>query len=268
MRITTYLLPLFICLQLSAGIAQNNSPYQLHWKKELPILLGGTVILGTGTIVAGQVDPLTVEAIDNLDASSINEFDRKAADNWSPSADEASDYFLFGAFATTFSLALDKKVRSEIGKVAVLFAESFILSQGLTTLTKGTVKRSRPFLYNPDVDILEKQSSTSRFSFYSGHTGTVAVLCFFSAKVFSDYHPESKWKPVIWTAALTAPAITGYLRVKAGKHFPTDVITGYIVSGAIGYLIPQIHKTTADQNMSLQVVPGLNGPGFAFSYKW
>ena len=38
------------------------------------------------------------------------------------------------------------------------------------------------------------------------------------------------------------PAVTGYLRFKAGKHFPTDIIVGYGVGATIGYLVPELHK--------------------------
>jgi membrane-associated phospholipid phosphatase len=34
----------------------------------------------------------------------------------------------------------------------------------------------------------------------------------------------------------------GFQRIVNHWHFPTDVIVGYIVGAAIGYLIPLIHK--------------------------
>jgi len=37
------------------------------------------------------------------------------------------------------------------------------------------------------------------------------------------------------------PAIQGYLRVRAGKHFPTDVITGYIVGLGSAWLMHKMH---------------------------
>ena len=77
-----------------------------------------------------------------------------------------------------------------------------------------------------------------------------AANTFFAAKVFSDYYPDSKWKPVVWTAAATIPAITGYLRVKGGRHFTTDVITGYAVGAAVGYLVPHFHKKKKAKGLS------------------
>jgi len=35
---------------------------------------------------------------------------------------------------------------------------------------------------------------------------------------------------------------TAYLRVKAGKHFPTDVIVGAVIGSAVGYAVVSLHK--------------------------
>ena len=62
------------------------------------------------------------------------------------------------------------------------------------------------------------------------------------AKVFSDYHPEWKGKWALYTLASGASLATGLLRVKAGQHFKTDVITGIGVGTLSGILIPHFHK--------------------------
>jgi membrane-associated phospholipid phosphatase len=31
--------------------------------------------------------------------------------------------------------------------------------------------------------------------------------------------------------------------MRAGKHFPTDVLTGVLVGGAVGTLVPYLHRT-------------------------
>jgi len=58
---------------------------------------------------------------------------------------------------------------------------------------------------------------------------------------------------LIWSAAVLIPAVTGFSRVNTHNHFPTDVIVGYIVGAAIGYLIPVIHKV--ENNSSESVMP-------------
>lgn len=69
-----------------------------------------------------------------------------------------------------------------------------------------------------------------------------AASTFFMAKVYSDYFPDSKYKPVVWTLAATIPAVTGYLRVRGGRHYPTDVLAGYALGATIGILVPHWHR--------------------------
>lgn len=72
-----------------------------------------------------------------------------------------------------------------------------------------------------------------------------AANTFFFAEIFSEYYPESKWKPVVWGGAIAIPAVTGYLRVRGGRHYPTDVIAGYALGAAVGYFIPKLHEKAA-----------------------
>ena len=96
-----------------------------------------------------------------------------------------------------------------------------------------------------------RTGSTSRKSFFSGHTSQTAAACFYFAKVIDDYHPTLKKgiKRGIWIFAATVPAVNGYMRVKAGKHFPTDIITGYIVGAATGIIVPQLHRTKQSKDL-------------------
>ena len=129
-----------------------------------------------------------------------------------------------------------------------------MLNAGLTLLTKYTVRRIRPFNYDPETSVEKKMSTNAQASFFSGHTSMTATNSFFAAKVFSDYYPDSQCKSLVWAIAATLPAITGYLRVRGGRHYPTDVITGYAVGAAVGYLIPHWHRNKANfKNVNLSM---------------
>ncbi len=105
-----------------------------------------------------------------------------------------------------------------------------------------------------------------RYSFYSGHTSMTAVNTFYTAKVYSAYISNETTKTLMWTAAALIPAITGFSRVNTHNHFPTDVIVGYIVGAAIGYLIPEIHKSENSNESSSSSVPEefIHSPIFGF----
>ncbi|MEL6866616.1 MAG: phosphatase PAP2 family protein [Bacteroidota bacterium] len=246
---------LFCGVLIIYSTATAQSPYEISWKKDLPLVLGGAGGLTTGLILYSNLDVFDAE-IDRIPStSSINAFDRPATRNWSTTSGNISDVFLYGSAALPLALMLDRDMRRDAKYIAPLFAETFIITQGLTSLTKTITKRYRPFVYNENVGVELKEDKHARLSFISGHTATVASLSYFTARVFSDYHPDSKWKPVVWSAAAVLPAATGFLRVRAGKHFTTDVIGGYLVGAAVGLLVPWLHRKDKKKRRKYSIKP-------------
>ena len=171
------------------------------------------------------------------------------------SAQSVSDIFLYGSFISTVSFLSRKKSRNEIGNILALWGEASLLNGSITYLSKFSIRRIRPFAYNPSVDISKKQSVNAKISFFSGHTSITATNTIFIAKVFNDLYPESKWKNIIWGTAIVIPAITGYLRVKGGRHYPTDVISGALVGGLVGFMVPHWHRSKKNQFTQLHFSP-------------
>jgi len=220
--------------------AQDTSPYQYDKKNDIIVYSASATTLGLSYYLHEEkLEVLSEDFIQTLDRNSVNKFDRVATRFSSVSASNVSDAFLISSAIAPGFLFTSKKVRKDFGK-------------------KYTTKRTRPLVYNPEFELADKTNKSARRSFFSGHTSAVASNSFFTAKVFSDYFPDSKWKPLVWGVAATAPAITGYLRVRAGKHFPTDVIAGYALGAGIGILIPHLHKRVDNvfsENLSFSVGP-------------
>ncbi|HZH68275.1 MAG TPA: phosphatase PAP2 family protein, partial [Chitinophagales bacterium] len=120
--------------------------------------------------------------------------------------------------------------------------ETFMMSFAITSMTKELVQRTRPYVYYDDVPMSEKIRKDARASFFSGHTSMTATGTFFSAMVYTQMHPNSKWKPLVWTGAAAFPLGVGLLRYSGGKHYWTDILTGYLVGATIGVLVPHLHK--------------------------
>lgn len=236
--------------------AQIENPYKCTKKKDAIIYSIGSASLGLGYYLGTQTPTLGVEEIQLLDKNSINRFDRIATSYSSIKARRASDVFFYGAMVMPSLFVFSKSMRRDAKNIALIYGETLFLTVGITAITKKVVLRSRPFVYNSEFDIDLKVEKNARYAFFSGHTSVVSASSFFTAKVFADYFPDSKWKPIVWGTAATLPAITGYLRVRAGKHYPTDVIAGYAVGAVIGILIPQIHKRKKqNENVQLSVNP-------------
>jgi membrane-associated phospholipid phosphatase len=233
---------------------QAQTPYKLNLGKELAFTGVGLSATFLGAQFRSGVPIYSGDELAALNAGSINSFDRNTVNNYSLNAHQASNVFWISAMASPVFFLTGKETRNSIGTVAVLWTETMFITSGLTLMTKYAVRRTRPFVYNPSVEIGKKRNANARGSFFSGHTSMSAASCFFAAQVFSDYYPESKWKPAVWGLAATIPAVTGYLRVQGGRHFPTDVIAGYAVGALVGIAVPRLHKRkNQDKRLGLQM---------------
>ncbi len=250
-RLKTGLLAVLVCLTACLGA---QSPYKLNLGKEIAVS-GVSLSAGLiGTQLRSSVPIYTANELAALDAGMINSLDRSATDNYSLRAHQASNVLWLSAMAAPVFFLAGKAPRSHFGTVAVLWGETLLTASSLTLLTKYAARRTRPFVYNPDVSMDKKQTANARGSFFSGHTSLSAAGTFFAAQVFSDYYPDSPWKPVVWSVAAAIPAATGYFRIKGGRHFPTDVFAGYAVGALVGIFVPRLHRRArVDQRLGIQV---------------
>lgn len=230
-----------LLLVILQGPLSAQSTYQIDLKNELKYILPGVGMNALGLILVTQVNEVTASDLDNLDRLDINSFDRGATDNFSSTAKLTSDILLYSGITVPFIALTNLKCREETKAITVMALETFLITTGVTSITKGASKRLRPFNYNPFVPLDQKLTKGSRLSFFSGHASVTSGLSFFTAKVMTDLNPDMKNKGLLWTAAAAFPAAIGYFRYKAGKHFPTDVIAGYGIGATIGILVPSLH---------------------------
>jgi len=238
--------------------------YDTSWKKDGIIYGSSTSFLLGGQYIKGRKNTLTEANFSFLRKETLFDIDQGATRNFSSNAAMTSDYFRDAAWIAPMTLFLSRQARENSKEILMMYSEVILLNGGITTLAKGAIERYRPYAYNPIASLDLKLSSTTNRSFFSGHVSHVASLSFFTATVFDDLYPESDFRYVVWAGAIAAPAITGYLRVKAGRHFPTDVIVGYGVGALVGYFIPELHKITRDSNVDIIGVDG--GLGMVYTF--
>ncbi len=235
-------LAVLIALLIPAIVqGQTDDPYHLSLRREAPYLLGSTFLLIKGEQLREDLNPVSIESV-------------RARDLFDPAIDEIpfiygrhraerfSDYTMYVSAGLATSLLAGRPTRQDFGKITLLFAETMLVNQGLTNFTKSVFQRPRPYVLNPEWAPDRPVYSGDRSSMISGHTSGSAAGSFFFARVFADYYPDSKLKPYVWAAAAALPAMTGFLRVRAAKHYPSDVIAGYALGATVGYLIPTLHK--------------------------
>jgi len=233
------LLLLFVVVCPFAGKSQHA--YSLRYQVDLPIATIGLGTLTAAHFIDNKRIPPSPEQIQLLEKDDIWGFDRNAVNHWSPKCDKVSDILLYSSITMPGLLFINKNVRHE-RYTSLIYLETMMLSLGVTSLVKELSSRYRPFVYGESAGGEMKTSKDARRSFFSGHTSLAASASFFTAKVYSDLNPDSRLKPLVWTSAFVLPGAVGVLRYCAGKHYPSDIIVGYLTGAAIGYLVPQLHR--------------------------
>lgn len=252
------------CTSFCAAQTNTTSVYNWDWKQDGLVLAGTAAGFGASIYVVLQVDEVTPEEVNALDASKLWGIDRSAIDKSSTSLKGVSDGFLFTSASLPFLHYLSKDCRKEGFGIAGITIQSFFVADGITNLFKGSVQRLRPFTYSQNVPLEEKLTTDAKYSFVSGHTSVTALFSFLSAKFVNDLHPNSKLSKVAWVSAVTIPAITGYLRYQSGRHFPTDILGGYVVGATVGILLPHLHKKS-NSDLAFNLLPISNG--FVFTMR-
>ncbi len=231
---------LYLTVLVSTVIGQG--PYKCDWAKDGLILGSGAIIVSTAYVIDHSPSALSLQEINQLSSKSINWFDRGAVYRFSEEAAKISNIVAGLSIAAPLVLFSDSKIRKEWRIYTLMYFETILFSASVPSIGKGSVKRTRPFVYNPDVTLEKKTTGEARRSFFSRHTTITFAAAVFLSTVYDNSYPDSKWTPYVWTGSLLAAGAVGYLRYEAGEHFPTDIITGAVVGSAIGYFIPFLHQ--------------------------
>jgi len=195
------------------------------------------------------------EEVNALRKEDVNWFDRWEAGKY----DEKTDKFSYIPFYVSMPLPLllfiDKDMRKDAGKITMMYLEAVAVTGFFYTGATYLTNRYRPFTYNTSVPIEKRTSGGAKNSFLAGHTAVVATSTFFMAKVYSDYHPDSKYKWLFYTGATAATGWMVYMRLKSGHHFPTDILAGLGVGIGSGLLIPTFHKNKSHKRHDISFYP-------------
>ncbi len=255
--------------QREPATSENTSPYKMTFWKDAAITGGGIGLTALGYYFITQKDDLTLAELATKTRDKVPFFDRGNVGYYSEKADKDS-YIPFNAsFGYPIVLMLiNGNERHHLGQVTALYLETMAIAGTMFTLSAGLIHRPRPLVYGSDAPTDYKLSSNNQRSFFAGHTEATAAASFFAAKVFSDFNPDSKARIYIWILAAATPALTGYLRYKAGMHFLSDNILGYALGAATGILVPQLHKTKIMNKVSIVPQAGFQSKGLAVLYRF
>jgi membrane-associated phospholipid phosphatase len=253
MRKTALLFAFGICLTGSVSgqptgdslpNASHHYPvYGIKPAVDIPLAAGGAAWDLYGFAQIGKKNPTSLGKLQTLKISDLDWFDRWAVHPYSHTIDRLSYIpFYVGIPLPLIFFGLDPRMRKDFWKLTFLYGEAMILTGVCYTSAVHYISRLRPLVYESVSPLPERQSANSRNSFFAGHVALVGTSVFFIARSYADYHPESRYKWVVYGGAAFLTGLTGYLRNMAGEHFPTDVALGTLVGVASGMLTPVLHR--------------------------
>jgi membrane-associated phospholipid phosphatase len=243
--------------------AQDSFPYSLK-KRDYWIGSLSVGVFVTGELMSRQDHNLSLTQIDQLDPAQINKFDRIATRQWSPQAQRVSNVPFKILPLATLPLFVPQLKRTKLKRAVILgvmCTETFLLTSGITSMVKSGVGRTRPYLYNTSLSSAERfgfqgnGAPVASTSFFSGHASKSFAFAFLVSKMCTDLYGKKTWCKLVWGTSVSLASLSALARVKAGVHYPTDVLAGALVGGAIGYFIPVLHMSKKE-NLALWVVPG------------
>lgn len=233
--------PIIFFLAVNMLCPAQDSTYRLSENLDISLMFTAGVA-AAGSQYASGIFKMPVDRSIQYNRMEVNVFDRSATYRYSKAADTWSNVPVYVAFSLPLLHLASKNSRSDFVKITVMAAEVYALTASTTALIKNTFPRKRPLMYQPDISDAEKWKRDNFRSFFSGHTANTAAMSFFFAQTYSDYHPRSRWRWAVWTICAALPAATAVLRYESGKHFWTDVITGYAFGALVGTGVPLLHK--------------------------
>lgn len=199
----------------------------------------------------GELHPQQIDR--NFDTNRLISIDRAAVTQTAdPSAGPRSNVGLgvAGAFAVIDPVLSGVREQSvQAGLVdAIMYSETVALTLALTNVVKMAVRRPRPLAYtalaaHQDDPSYSNTSTDSSLSFFSGHASMTSAIGA-TATYLAFTRSRGKLRP--WLTLTLFTGLTTFVsveRVRAGKHFPTDVIAGAIAGAGIGVVVPHLHRT-------------------------
>ena len=234
---------LFLIL-IDQVLAENI--YSLETKNQAIFLFPSTILLQYSlwnTMVEYDLDE---NDLSDLSAEYINSFDKIATNFYSESSAKVSDYLLYSCLVAPFFLNLNSHIACDNKEVNLLLLESYFITYSIVSFSKSVSKRKRPLAYNNQLDISIRKQKDNRYSFFSGHTALAFAGAISTAKIYADFHPKENtfW---FYSASVATASTVGLLRIRAGKHFPSDVIVGAAVGTATPLLLTEIQKNTKNE---------------------
>ncbi len=202
---------------------------------------GGISGLAMGLGLAAQLIPIHRTA---LWEHELVEPDEGVHHNFSPRAGALSDAMLGLSLGAPAFYLMGTTIDDADGDKWIIYGQTLAVNALIAGVTKRLVQRPRPYLYSRDPNAqryAKEQGDDAFLSFYSGHAALSFGAAVTGAYLLGASGASKATRAFAWSGGLMLASATANLRVRAGKHFYSDVVVGGLVGIAVGYVVPALH---------------------------
>jgi membrane-associated phospholipid phosphatase len=274
--IVIVILSIFLVNQVNCQSNPKDSsfhPYHVNYWVTVPIIGIGLTTNYIGIPKVLHKDDVTQAELLALNKDIINGIDSWALKQDATKIDTYENYSNYGIAVIVVLpafLMFDKQIRHDWSDILLMYMETMSITPNIyewSFLGPTFQNRFRPVTYYTQLTNDVRKAGNNRNSFYSGHVASVSASTFFMVKVFSDYNPDiGGYKYLLYAAATVPPLILGYFRIKALKHFPSDVMVGLGVGALCGILIPEFHRIE-EKNIKLSFFSSPEATGITLNWQ-
>jgi membrane-associated phospholipid phosphatase len=134
------------------------------------------------------------------------------------------------------TFALPKNQQTQYIQLAV---QNVWITANITQTVKMLALRNRPYTQTPG---FVSSKTDDHFSFFSGHSAITATAATTAILMALNQPDMSTWGKAAAYSAGGLALTTAILRIEAGKHYPSDVVTGILVGVAVAVINTKLHE--------------------------
>jgi membrane-associated phospholipid phosphatase len=201
------------------------------------------IVTGTGVALALGASLLPVDVSGRWNRELLP-FDTTYRGRSCAAADSLSDSSAAVTVAVPAALQLGQGFKVATGERLLIYAETLSVTLGVGAVSKALVSRPRPYFYSSDPRVAQfstREGKETHLSFYSGHAAVTFAAGVSGSLLFTQTSDDRAARATVWGIELFLAGLTSGLRVRAGRHFPTDVLVGILVGTGIGLADPYLH---------------------------
>lgn len=227
----------------SADSPRPSPPLSLSLRLDLPL---SALCLASQVFGQYRLQALEPAGEGEFRRRDLGPLDRPFAGRYDRRAALTSDIAIFAWGAVPVALSArdyftGAATLPEAGSETAIYAQALTLNSGLNLLVRSLRIHPRPLVYGEEAPLEERRKNEAAGSFYSGHASSAFVVAAFLPTVAAV---KGKPMPGRWLGLGFAGALgISWLRVEAGKHFPSDVLAGAAAGSCFGWALPHLHRS-------------------------